>query len=101
MPDSSIMLELCDILKISVKELKIACDCRKPNIGLLLQAQNDFNLNLSKCVMVGDTSVDIQTAKNAGIKSVKLPTEAKDSAIIDADFYANTLLEAVDIVLKD
>ena len=84
-----------------VKELKIACDCRKPNIGLLLQAKKDYNLDLSECVMVGDTSVDIQTAKNAGIKSIKLPTEAKDLGVIDADYYAKSLLEAVEIVLKD
>lgn len=35
------------------------CDCRKPKPGLLLQAANDWALNLEDCIMVGDSETDI------------------------------------------
>lgn len=44
---------------------------RKPNIGMLLQAKNMFpNIDLQKSIMVGDSEIDLQFAKKAGIKSV-------------------------------
>lgn len=49
-----------------VEELKIQCDCRKPAPGLVFQAQKDFNIDLSKSYMVGDSIRDIQAAENAG-----------------------------------
>lgn len=53
-----------------VKELKINCNCRKPNPGLLLQAASDFNINLEQSWMIGDGKNDIQAGKNAGCKTV-------------------------------
>lgn len=43
------------------------CDCRKPNSGMLLNAQKDFSLNLEKSILVGDNISDIQAARNAGL----------------------------------
>lgn len=56
--------------KGEVKELKINCNCRKPNPGLLLQAASDFNINLEQSWMIGDGKNDIQAGKNAGSKTV-------------------------------
>lgn len=44
-----------------------ACECRKPKPGMLYQAQKEFNLDLSQCVLVGDKEGDIQAGINAGI----------------------------------
>ncbi|WP_312097249.1 HAD-IIIA family hydrolase [Niallia sp.] len=45
------------------------CQCQKPNIGLLLEAQKKHNLNLNECYVVGDTgSSDMIAADRAGIK---------------------------------
>jgi len=44
------------------------CECRKPKIGLLLQAAADFDLNLMQSYMVGDNLSDIETGKNAKVK---------------------------------
>lgn len=49
-----------------VKELKIDCDCRKPKPGMLLQAAQDFNIDLESSWMVGDSKNDILAGKNAG-----------------------------------
>ena len=56
--------------KGEVKELKINCNCRKPNPGLLLQAASDFNINLEQSWMIGDGKNDFQAGKNAGCKTV-------------------------------
>lgn len=57
-----------------ISELKIKCDCRKPKIGLIKRAVKDFNLDLSKSFLIGDSSVDIKTAENARIKFIGVET---------------------------
>ena len=42
------------------------CDCRKPKPGLIIQAQEKYQLDLGKIVMVGDSAKDIECARNAG-----------------------------------
>ncbi len=48
------------------------CDCRKPNPGLLYQAQKDFALDLTKCILVGDDERDIQAGMEAGCRSIQV-----------------------------
>jgi D-glycero-D-manno-heptose 1,7-bisphosphate phosphatase len=51
------------------------CDCRKPMPGLILQAEKEFSLDLSKSILIGDALSDIQAAKAAGIgKAVLVKT---------------------------
>lgn len=40
---------------------------RKPNTGMILQAQKDFNINLAQSVLIGDKPTDILAGLNAGI----------------------------------
>jgi D-glycero-D-manno-heptose 1,7-bisphosphate phosphatase len=49
------------------------CDCRKPNPGLLFQAQREHSLDLSRTRFVGDDSRDREAADRAGC-----PFEAVD-----------------------
>jgi histidinol-phosphate phosphatase family protein len=55
-------------------EYKIDCACRKPKIGLLEEASKEFNIDLKKSFFVGDTTVDVQTGKNAGCKTILVKT---------------------------
>ena len=50
------------------------CDCpaRKPNPGMLLQAKEDFDLDLSKCIFIGDKKGDMEAGLRAGIGSLIL-----------------------------
>ena len=58
------------------------CFCRKPNPGLLLQAAKDLQIDLRCSWMIGDSDSDIQAAKNAGCKAIKISLEVSlDSAI--------------------
>lgn len=47
-------------------EYKTDCDCRKPKPGLLLRAAQDFNIDLSGSIMIGDGERDVQAGINAG-----------------------------------
>ncbi|MEE9219168.1 MAG: D-glycero-beta-D-manno-heptose 1,7-bisphosphate 7-phosphatase [Acidobacteriota bacterium] len=50
------------------------CTCRKPSIGMLEKAARDLDIQLSGSYMVGDTLVDMRTARNAGLCSVLVLT---------------------------
>ena len=43
------------------------CECRKPSPGMILDAINEFNINPSKSVLIGDKKSDILAGENAGI----------------------------------
>lgn len=51
-------------------ELKVDCDCRKPKIGLIERAVRDFNGTIERSWLIGDSSVDIETARRAGVRSI-------------------------------
>ena len=52
-----------------IPELKINCDCRKPKPGMLIQATQDFNIDLTQSWMIGDGENDIKAGKAAGCKT--------------------------------
>lgn len=50
------------------------CDCRKPKIGLLRHAAEDYDLNLFSSYVIGDRLSDIQAGRSAGCKTVLVLT---------------------------
>ena len=83
-------------------DLKIDCACRKPKPGMVAQAAKDLNIDLRQSWFFGDTSTDIQTARNAGVKSILVRTghagkDQKHSA--QPDYSFDTLREAVDFIV--
>ena len=57
-----------------VAALKVDCDCRKPEPGLILRAQADLNIDLAASWMVGDTTSDLGAADAAGVSSILVET---------------------------
>ena len=51
-----------------IKEYSIECDCRKPHIGMILNAKLKYDLDLKKSFLIGDKDSDIQCGINAGLK---------------------------------
>ncbi|MDR1652570.1 MAG: HAD family hydrolase [Prevotellaceae bacterium] len=46
---------------------------RKPNTGMALQAKHDFpDIDFAKALMIGDSNSDMEFAKNAGMKGIKI-----------------------------
>lgn len=60
-----------------IPELKIECDCRKPKTGMLEKAAREHNIDLSSSIMIGDSTLDIKMAENAGMQSILLKTGQK------------------------
>lgn len=52
-----------------IPELKFDCECRKPKPGMLIKAATDFNIDLSKSWMIGDSENDIKAGLAAGCRT--------------------------------
>ena len=51
-------------------EYKIDCECRKPKPGLILQAAEKYNIDLSKSVMIGDSERDMEAGRRVGCEVI-------------------------------
>ncbi len=79
------------------------CDCRKPEPGLIYQAQKKYPIDLPASIMVGDSAKDIECARRAGCGlSVLVKSENFSNAErllsekkISRDFTASNLYDAV------
>lgn len=81
---------------------KIPCRCRKPATGMIEAVAERFHIDLGQSWMVGDSTVDIQTGKNAGMKTVLVLTgmAGTDGKYpVEADYVAKDLEEAADRIL--
>jgi D-glycero-D-manno-heptose 1,7-bisphosphate phosphatase len=63
--------------KNALPEYLKECDCRKPMPGMLNQAIERFDIDVSKSIMVGDKISDLQAAQAAGIKTKILVKSGK------------------------
>jgi histidinol-phosphate phosphatase family protein len=76
--------------------------CRKPEPGLIEQAQADFSIDMSGSWLVGDTTRDMETGKRLGLKTILVATGdgGRDTQFFQTkgDYEAEDLLEAVKIV---
>ncbi|MBV8798156.1 MAG: HAD-IIIA family hydrolase, partial [Hyphomicrobiales bacterium] len=55
-------------------ELKIRCDCRKPEPGLIFKARKDLNIDLIRSWYIGDSTADLGAAEKAGVSSILVET---------------------------
>jgi len=84
-----------------IKKYRKKCSCRKPEIGLLLRAKREFNLDLKNSFFIGDKTCDILAGKRAGCKTILVKTgyAGEDKLFcVEPDFKAKDLLEAVRLI---
>lgn len=55
------------------------CTCRKPDIGLFLQAEHDFDIDKKKSWMIGDSDSDVEAGRRYEIRTIK--TDSLMSAV--------------------
>lgn len=55
-----------------VPAYSLACDCRKPEPGMLLAAARDYGIDLTRSYMVGDKATDVEVGHRAGTKGILL-----------------------------
>jgi D-glycero-D-manno-heptose 1,7-bisphosphate phosphatase len=75
------------------------CPCAKPAPGMLLEAQNDFGLDLGSSFMIGDKRSDIAAGKAAGCSTVLVHTgkagvDDGEGLTLDPDHSVADLFEA-------
>ncbi len=71
---------------------------RKPNIGMALQAQQDFpKINFKQSIMVGDSFSDIEFGKNAGMKTILI---SENQTLEIADYTFSSLLDVAKAIEK-
>lgn len=78
------------------------CACRKPEPGMILQAQTELNIDLSASIMVGDKPSDMKAAQAAGIPQrilVGTNGEKTPELIPPATHVARSLAQASHIIL--
>jgi D-glycero-D-manno-heptose 1,7-bisphosphate phosphatase len=51
------------------------CSCRKPQPGLILRAAQEWNADLAASFLIGDDDRDIEAARRAGVRGVKIPSD--------------------------
>lgn len=81
---------------------KVVCNCRKPATGMIDNMVKKYNIDTKMSYMIGDSTIDIQTGKNAGLKTILLATgqAGEDGKYeICADMQAKNLLTAVKMIL--
>lgn len=95
----------CDDSYICPHEPSENCECHKPAPGLLLQAAKDYQLDLTKCVVIGDVgATDMLAAEKVGAIKVLVRTGWGESSLdkfregwknCEPDYIADNLLTAV------
>jgi D-glycero-D-manno-heptose 1,7-bisphosphate phosphatase len=85
------------------------CSCRKPKPGLLHQAAEDLDIDLSRSYMVGDRFKDLEVAAKVGAKGILVLTGYgrgeleyyQGDRLVEPHYIATDLLDAAAWILKD
>jgi D,D-heptose 1,7-bisphosphate phosphatase len=84
------------------------CNCRKPSPKMIFNAAEEFSIDLSKSYLIGDSKTDIESALQAGVKSILVKTGyGKDHLSLlfqekkIPNFAAENFREAVDFLIHD
>jgi len=63
--------------KYGIGEYRRESEDRKPNPGMILKAAEEFSLDLSRSVLVGDKGSDVRAGRSAGVGQVVLYSPGK------------------------
>lgn len=79
------------------------CSCRKPQPGLLLQAAEDFNIDMKSSYVIGDMPRDMDIARTVGAKGVMVKTGYGRNVVATGkpDYIAEDLLDAAKWIIRD
>lgn len=86
-----------------IEEYRQTCDCRKPEPGMLLQAQQELNIDMAASYMVGDKPEDMQAAIAAGVGTKVLVRTGKpvtEQGEKLADWVLNSLADLPEAIKK-
>jgi len=89
---------LVDEVKFCPHDNQDNCSCRKPKPGLILEAAEEWSIDLNKSYVIGDSWKDIKAGKAAGCKTFLLRREYNKDYQKDYDFEVNNLKKMVEVI---
>ncbi len=82
-------------------QYRTVCECRKPEPGMILRAAEEHGIDLSRSVMIGDTTQDVEAGRRAGVGTILVRTGhgGQDPWQYPGspDWTVSNLLEAVNV----
>ncbi len=84
-------------------QYKTDCPCRKPGIGLFLQAEADTPVDKAHSYMIGDKLLDIQAGRSYGVPSILVGTgygAEYRQQVEKYDYFAENLTGAARWILQ-
>ena len=89
-----------------VPGLAIECDCRKPQPGMIREAQRRFEIDMARSYVIGDKALDVELASRAGARGILVRTgygegevARRGGTVPGAVHVAANLLEAASWIL--
>ncbi len=85
-----------------IHDYEDACECRKPQPGLLIQAAREHGIDLEHAWMIGDRASDIEAGRNAGCRTVLVGPLVEDESYVKTskpDRVAHDLYDAIALIL--
>lgn len=88
-----------------IQSLAIACSCRKPEPGLLLQSAAERGIDLAQSWFIGDILNDVEAGRRAGCKTVLIDngneTQWQLSPQRLPHYIVANLVEAAQVILEN
>lgn len=96
-----------DKIYVCAHDNQDACDCRKPKPGMLLQAAEEWGLDLAASYMIGDRWKDIEAGAAVGCTTILVQSPCSHEQpphgrrrTVRSDHTVQNLRQAVEIILK-
>ena len=89
-----------DDIKVCYHNDEDECSCRKPNPGMLLEAAEEWSLDLQRSFIVGDRWRDIEAGQAAGCKTILIRYQYDERQPDKPDALVDSLLEASELILS-
>ena len=71
---------------------------KKPNPGMIFQAKKDYNIDLNKSFLIGDTWKDILAGKKANVKTILLKRKYNLKIISKPNYIVKNLKKVIPIL---
>jgi len=75
---------------------------RKPSPGMILQAKQEHQIDLTRSFFIGDKEIDVECGRNAGVRTIRVQTGFdRDTTGSGADWTAKDFPTAARIILDE
>jgi len=80
---------------------RLACDCRKPNVGLARRAAAELKLDLGRYYVVGDQATDMELAERIGARAILIQAQPPERAAGPGWVTVKDLWQAANWIVRD